>query len=279
MMVQITELPLGVSTNAYKEHLRDLARLDQIKGFSEHHTSNRVRFEVNAPETWIDEAEKVGFVKALKLSEIISTKNMHAFDPSGRIKLYDKAENIIEEHYHVRKQAYERRKQFMLVRLAKEARINSNKSRFISCILDGSLQLTGKEALSESKLVAWFQDNKFETLDDIHRACVAKYAADNNSAKSTTTGEIETSSTTEASMVTSDDGDSVVTGGSSKEFDYLTALPIHSVTNAKYSQLVAKAQQSNKDLEALLALSIEDMWIKEINTFVAKYQQDLAAER
>lgn len=43
---QVTELPIGVWTEDYKKHLLNLVESEEVKRFSENHTSSSVHFTV-----------------------------------------------------------------------------------------------------------------------------------------------------------------------------------------------------------------------------------------
>jgi DNA topoisomerase-2 len=260
----ITELPLGVWTNDYKEFLVDLVKEGAIKAFSEHHTSSTVKFEVSATQAWLDEAEKIEFNKVLKLQANVSTRNMHAFDAAGKIKLYTTAEDIIEEHFHVRREAYICRKEVMAAKLAKEARISSNKSRFIDCIIRGELAVISKDggSISEHHLLTNLRNMNFETMKHIKKSCDEQYLQASRSRRYS------------SSELPDVDGD--FNGyDDDKGYDYLSMMPIHSLTRDKQRFLTEKAEQGQRELEALLAITPEEMWIKDLELLVNRLSKSM----
>jgi DNA topoisomerase-2 len=278
--IEITELPVGTWTNDYKEFLVELVKDGSIKSFSEHHTSTAVRFEVNAPQVWVDAIEKAGLEKTLRLITPVSTKNMHAFDKECKIKLYLTAEDMIEEHFHVRRRAYYVRKELMAAKLAREARINNNKSRFISGILDGSISIINtntKSAVSEDQLIQTLMSKGFETTGQIDYLCKKLYLKTSMSSQAPllSPGSGVGPQTDGADNGQVSDYNDAAEGHARAGFDYLTSLPIHSLTEAKHASLVQKAEQSSRELELLLATKPEDMWIKDINVFVEKFTKEL----
>jgi DNA topoisomerase-2 len=278
--IEITELPVGTWTNDYKEFLVELVKDGSIKSFSEHHTSTAVRFEVNAPQVWVDAVEKAGLEKTLRLITPVSTKNMHAFDKECKIKLYLTAEDMVEEHFHVRRRAYYVRKELMAAKLAREARINNNKSRFISGILDGSISIINtntKSAVSEDQLIQTLMSKGFETTGQIDHLCKKLYLKTSMSSQAPllSPGSGVGPQTDGADNGQVSDYNDAAEGHARAGFDYLTSLPIHSLTEAKHASLVQKAEQSSRELELLLATKPEDMWIKDINVFVEKFTKEL----
>ena len=103
--VEITELPVGMWTQKYKEFLetllegntkKDDGKSSQfsvkhnvtIKHFTENHTDTTVSFTLIFSAEKFAEAEKVGIMTVFKLESSISVANMHLFDAKCRIKKY-----------------------------------------------------------------------------------------------------------------------------------------------------------------------------------------------
>lgn len=79
--VRITELPVGVWTQSYKEFLETLLAGSEktpvsIKDYKEHHTDTTVSFTVTMTEEQMKEALTIGLDKKFKLETSISTSNM-----------------------------------------------------------------------------------------------------------------------------------------------------------------------------------------------------------
>lgn len=108
--VDITELPYGEWTESYKATLCDMVEKGTIKSFTENHSFTKVHFIVNATLQALDEMDEKGLEESFKLSANISMLNMHAFDTSGNMKRFLRAEDIVEEYFPVRYQCYSDRK-------------------------------------------------------------------------------------------------------------------------------------------------------------------------
>ncbi len=65
-----------------------------------------------------------------------STNNMHMFDENEKLKKYDNVIDIIDHYINVRRKVYVERKEYQLKILEQEAKLLSNKARFISEILN-----------------------------------------------------------------------------------------------------------------------------------------------
>ena len=101
--VEITELPVGMRTQKYKEIIetllegytkKDDGKSSQfsvkhnvtIKHFTENHTDTAVSFTLTFSAEKFAEAEKVGIIKVFKLESSISVANMHLLDAKCRKK-------------------------------------------------------------------------------------------------------------------------------------------------------------------------------------------------
>mmetsp|Transcript_18979 Transcript_18979/g.13776 ORF Transcript_18979/g.13776 Transcript_18979/m.13776 type:complete len:107 (-) Transcript_18979:793-1113(-) len=63
------------------------------------------------------------------------------FNYKEQIKRYSGPEEIMEEFFGLRKQLYERRKEYQLARLRKECEVLANKVRFILGVISGEIRI------------------------------------------------------------------------------------------------------------------------------------------
>lgn len=113
--VEITELPIKKWTQDYKEMLEEWVNgTDKVpatvKDYKEYHTDTTVHFVVQMTEKALADAEKDGLEKHFKLASQITTSNMVCFDMNGKIRKYSSAEEILEDFYPKRMEAYVVRK-------------------------------------------------------------------------------------------------------------------------------------------------------------------------
>jgi hypothetical protein len=80
----VTELPVGVWTEAYKETLEKLVEMKRARSFVDESTDTAVRFVVMGSS-----------VSALRVARHVSRRNMHALDASGALRLWESAEEIV----------------------------------------------------------------------------------------------------------------------------------------------------------------------------------------
>ena len=230
--VVITELPIGKWTNDYKEFLCKMVAQGEIKSFVEDHTTDRVKFVVQAPKT---DLASVDLHSMFRLEAGISLANMHAFNKSGTISRYQSPEALLEEHFHVRLDAYKRRKESLSIRLAVDEEVSRNKARFVDSILDGSLAIVskGRAPKTEKELEKELVEMGFAKMNKIRNRLI-----------------------TDVVDIESSDGD--------QGYGYLLSMPISSLSKQRAASLVAAAAASLDKLNALAASSPEDLWLTDL---------------
>jgi len=243
--IEITELPYGKWTDDFKDTLCKFVEQGFIKGFTENHTNQRVKFILTAPIETVDKLEEAGFANALKLENSLSMNNMHAFDSNYKIKKYSRPEEILEDHFIVRLEAYNKRKELLLQQLTANAEVSRNKSRFVTDILGRKLDILNrsKSGVQENLLIAELERNNYSKMSQIKN--------------------IE-----KINLFDAKDGESIVTTKSKNpadEYSYLLDMPIHSLTEEKALALTKSAQIADQNLKQLQAKSIQDLWAADLD--------------
>ena len=178
--IRITELPVGTWTMPYTLFLEELmdGAVDKagkkippsIKDMTSMCTEVAVDITVVFPKGKMDEllgqidtsTGVNGLEKLLKLSTTVSCTNMHMFNAESKLHKYETVEEIIDDFYEIRLEIYRKRKAFQLEELRKKLVKLSNKARYITCNLDGSVDLRRKSAQIINELLTGMT---FETID------------------------------------------------------------------------------------------------------------------
>lgn len=112
--VEITELPIRYWTQDFKDKLEDIIKAEKapsfIKDYSEYNTPTDVHFIIKMDDKHMKSSLEKGLEETFKLTKTMATSNLVAFDAQGRIHKYDTVLDIMEEFYHIRLKAYEKRK-------------------------------------------------------------------------------------------------------------------------------------------------------------------------
>jgi DNA topoisomerase-2 len=157
-LLEVTELPVEVWTDDYKQFLETLLDDYQplkkktgsaskhskskaiLKGFTNYSTVSKVKFVLEfKPEVMIDYVKRNKasqgqinlFEQELRLTSKLSLSNMHLFDENEVIHRYKTVEEIMEGYYGIRLECYEKRQQYQLDIIAEDIRVLENKYRFV----------------------------------------------------------------------------------------------------------------------------------------------------
>jgi DNA topoisomerase II len=233
---EITELPIGTWINSYKQFLEKLLDEKKIKGFSEHHQDDRVRFVVrrSAIEFVATNADHDTLLKAFKLTTSITTSNMMLFDALGKLKKYATAEHIMDDFIAVRLTYYEKRKEYLVQVCLHTLKKLSNQLRFVRAIgVDKTLDLRNQ---STEWTLHRLQADKYDRLES-----------------------------TEEPVADGKNG-----------YKYLLLMPLWAMTVDKIRDLQHQYDQQTAELKVLEAKTIGEFWQHDLNAFLVAYDRFLA---
>uniref|UniRef100_M4BBA0 DNA topoisomerase 2 n=1 Tax=Hyaloperonospora arabidopsidis (strain Emoy2) TaxID=559515 RepID=M4BBA0_HYAAE len=238
----ISELPVKMWTQTYKQFLEGLLEAGTIKDFKENHTDVKVLFTITMePKTLSDIAKAPGgIVKKFKLESSLSTSNMHLFDREGHIKKYDSPKEIMDEFYTVRLEYYGRRKESMLQKLQDQIKLLSNKARFVLSVVEGNLVVNNrkKQELLE-ELVA-------EGYDQITAKSKSKKKNDSNDPSES-----------------EEDDDNLA--DVSRGYDYLLSMKIWSLTKERVDKLRRELHDCENEYAVLEGRTVENLWLTDLD--------------
>ena len=146
--LEITELPIGIWTEDYKEFLEGLItnNANHLKSFENHYTSKNVKFILHFSG---DIKTKLGdkFETEFKLvsSKNMSINNMHLYNMQGAIHKYDNTSYILKEWAITRISKYDERKRYQIKILEKDHKVLSAKIRFILDVIAGNILIMNKK--------------------------------------------------------------------------------------------------------------------------------------
>eukprot|EP00698_Gefionella_okellyi_P001427 TRINITY_DN11387_c0_g1_i1.p1 TRINITY_DN11387_c0_g1~~TRINITY_DN11387_c0_g1_i1.p1 ORF type:complete len:1190 (+),score=256.88 TRINITY_DN11387_c0_g1_i1:416-3571(+) len=235
--VEITELPVGRWTEDYKETLDGMMQSKSkypIRGYTEHHSDDRVKFVVQLSKSDMQTAESAGLNVYFKLHSTVNTTNMHLFNAAGVITKYTSPVQIIEEFIPVRLQYYTARKQYLTDRLRRIVERLQNKERFVSMVISGELKLNQRP---RKQVLQDLLQLKFVPLEHVSAP---------------------------SAPATVDDGVVAVAveerPSPERGYDYLLQMPLSSLTAERVSDLQKERGARASELTLLQATSEKDMW-------------------
>ncbi|KAJ6781742.1 hypothetical protein PWT90_07459 [Aphanocladium album] len=258
--VVITELPIRMWTDDFKAKLEKvISGLEGpawIKDYKEFNDHNNVHFEIMVDEKHMPKVLEEGLLERFKLQKQVATSNLVAFDLQGRIRKYEKVEDIMEEFYHYRLDMYLERKKYWLNIYHRDYRRLKNQARFVQEIISGVL-VVGKKR--KEALIAELRDRKYEAFPPKKTGAKADEE------------ELGRGSDVE------DDASEALDAGS-KDYDYLLSMAIWSLTAerlAKLNEAIAKKKAEHDELQAK---SEKDLWCEDLDGFMAEWDNQIAID-
>jgi DNA topoisomerase-2 len=236
--VRITELPVGLWTDDFKEYLEKLTDTtdkngkkvtaivkdydDMSKDTTVDITVTMTRGTVKALSSNVLDAGTgcTELEKTLKLYTTMSTTNMHLFDANDKLRKYTSPNDIIHDYFDTRMRLYVERKDYMINQLERELLILSNKHRYIQETLDGDIDLRRKK---RAEITEMLQSKKFDTLDN------------------------------------------------DEDYKYLIKMSMDSVTEENVEKLSNQYNDKLRELEILKETTTEQMWMKELDDLYVEY--------
>lgn len=245
--IEITELPVRVWTQTYKEMLESWVTGDEktpqtLKDYREYHTDTTVHFVITMKDaSEMRKAEEEGLEKHFRLANHITTGNMVCFDLNGKIRKYTSAEQILDDFYPKRLEYYAKRKENLANDLQKQYDRISNQALFIKKIIAKELTVSNKKKADieeELKTLKFMQIFKEKTPREV--------------------GE----------EAQEDEGEEDERSGG---YEYLLSMNLWSLTKERVEKLLKEQDERRHELEILLALSPFDMWNTDLDAFLAEW--------
>jgi DNA topoisomerase II len=248
--VEILELPIGIWTEDYKDFLENMItnNLNNLKYIENHYTSKNVKFVLHF-NTNVRQNIESNFDVLFKLqsSKNLSINNIHLFNKDGVIQKYESAVEIIKEWAETRILKYFERKNYQLKNLEKEAKVLSNKMRFILDVINGNIQIMNKKLseitlrLIELKYDPIIEDNIDKGEENLQEENIDKDVKE-------------------------------IKEINYKNYNYLLKLPISQLTYDKKIILEKEYNELNDKLKILRNTNIEDLWLKDLTELEKEWE-------
>ena len=155
---EVSELPINMWTNKFKEMCEDLQEEKKLKTMKNYSTPNEVNFIITNGNEFECSME------TLKLHSYLYTSNMVLFDDKNKIKKYDSFHEILNNFCVIRYRYYHLRKEYQLRQLEIELKMLQNKERFISEVMDDTLDIMKKK---ESVIIQNLKERNYD--EDLKR--------------------------------------------------------------------------------------------------------------
>lgn len=231
----VDELPVGVWTDKFKEHLDSLLEDKILKKVKNYSTPKKVRFCITESNDGI-----LCNKENLKLSSYIYTSNMVLFTSNGTIKKYNSVDEIINDFCKVRFDYYIKRKAHILSQLNKDIKFLGNKKRFLKEVMNGDIKLFDDSGSKRKSR---------KTIDILSDLQERGYDKENINIKEKDEDEKESG------------------------YNYLLRLQFRSITEEKINKLKKDIASLTKNRDELLGTSEKQLWLDDINEFETEYKK------
>ena len=133
--VKVTELPIGMSTDKFKETCEDWLMNKNIKSMKNYSTPKKIDFLLTESDDGLNCS-----LENMKLYSYLHLSNMVLFNEKQQLKKYT-IDQIINDFCKMRYEFYIKRKKHIINNLEKELRFIGNKARFIQEVVEKKLNI------------------------------------------------------------------------------------------------------------------------------------------
>ena len=167
--ITITELPIGVWSQNYKDFLENLINKNEIRYYNSYCTDTNINFEIVMEEQKIKKLNVIDkdgtnkFEKKFKLISSINVSNLVAFDKNNKIKKYNTINEILKEFIETRLNYYILRKQNLVKILEEDILYLNMKIRFIKEFINGTIKISNQKKVD---IINQLEKGKYEKKDD-----------------------------------------------------------------------------------------------------------------
>jgi DNA topoisomerase-2 len=251
--VRITEIPIGITIDKYKETLEGFieanAEADKkdkkdkkvkksspiyyIEKILENGGNNNIDFTIIFAKNYLQKFIKDGTLeKQLKLTSSISLTNMYLHNTKGAITKYEFIEDIFNEFYNWRLDIYQKRKDHRVKYLENQMNLLKYKVKFIEQKLSGEIVIEKRK--------------EEDILNELVKKGYPKLCNDCDA-----------------------DEDK-------KSFRYITDMPLFSLTKEKIDKLNEEYKAKKKEYEDYKAITLQQLWRREVEEFIETYDKWMA---
>lgn len=278
--LEITEIPVKSWTNNVKEFLLDAVNSDKpwIKDMEEQHAAS-IRFVIKLTQAEMEKSHHIGLLERFKLISTVSTGNMVAFDPAGRIKKYESASEILRDFYFVRLEYYQKRKDHLSEDLLNQLVRLSEQARFIKLIIDKELTVSNKkrsilvERLMELNFARFDKQGKRVNVEQ--RSDLFVEAEEALQEEEEEVGDVSLLNSRGINDLEEEDESEHKPENVYTQYDYLLGMSLWSLTRERYEKLLNQRDEKESELNILLGKSAKDLWNEDLEVFVTAWEKFL----
>jgi DNA topoisomerase-2 len=158
----VTELPPSMTFEKFEKHLDDLNDKRIISDWENHGGKGKIEYHVKFTR---EELLKYDDSKLLDLFKLVdqTTENYTLLDEKGKLKIFEKTEDILKYFVDFRLTYYQKRKDYLLQKIKEDIEKMSNRAKFIKAIIDGKIVINKK---TKNQIIKQIENEKIEQIND-----------------------------------------------------------------------------------------------------------------
>ena len=159
--IKITAIPPNYTYERYEEILNLLQEKGIITSYDDNSSETIeyiLKFRRSVLNSLVSSEGKLERTLRLNTQE---TENLTTLDENGKLKIFDKAEDIVKHFVGVRLGWYQTRKDYLIDKTEKQLSLVTNKARFIKDIIDNKLKINN---VLKEKIVTYLKTNAYDTV-------------------------------------------------------------------------------------------------------------------
>ena len=246
-LFQITQLPIGLWTNRYKEELESMLESKKLKSLKNYSSPDNVHFVFEPVDDFVPTLEN------MKLTSTILSTNMVLFTESVKLSKFNSIGEIFDTFCHKRLELYGKRKQARIQQLQVQLLLERNKRRFIGQVDSNEMEIF---KVKEKVILENLVKNKY----DYDPRVVSKKVVIES-------GQLHQG----VDEINQEEEDSQ----RAKRFHYLLHIPMKDVCSERMEELDQKIEKLERKLAETEQTTDKEMWSQEIDEFVRVYNTSL----
>ncbi|MGY9007922.1 MAG: DNA gyrase subunit A, partial [Candidatus Pelagibacterales bacterium] len=159
--VKITAIPPNYTYERYEEILNLLQEKGIITSYDDNSSETIeyiLKFRRSVLNSLVSSEGKLERALRLNTQE---TENLTTLDENGKLKIFDKAEDIVKHFVGVRLGWYQTRKDYLIDKTEKQLSLVTNKARFIKDIIDGKLKINN---VPKKTIILYLETADYDTV-------------------------------------------------------------------------------------------------------------------
>jgi len=142
--VEITEIPPSFTYEKYEAHLDGLVEKGIIASYDDH-SSDRVHYVLKFPRANLTEILKKDRLSDLLRMREQEGENLTTLDETGKLRVFERAEEIVRYFVELRLGYYEKRKARLLSELTRDIEVLDSRARFIDAVIKGRIVVANEK--------------------------------------------------------------------------------------------------------------------------------------